>query len=113
MFHATHVVSHKYEEALDDTGIVLFDTQGNLWGFLAENNAAADVYLQFFDSNSGSSGNPVFTIRIPASSAVGKDIEDKAAYHFANGCSVRAVDARAGSSLSVAGPTLQFWYAKH
>lgn len=114
MFHAMHVVTHKYQESLTASGLVLFNTQGNLWGFLAENNDSSNtVYLQFYDSASGAVGNPVFTVRVPAGSAFGKDADDLAMYHFANGCFVRAVDARGGAVLTATAPTLQFWYAKH
>jgi hypothetical protein len=110
MFHMTHSVDHNYVAAFSSA--VIFNTQGNLWGFLVENNDASNpVYLQFFDSNSGAVGNPVFTIRIPVGSAFGKDVDEVAAYHFDNGCFVRAVDARGGTTLSVTAPTVQFWYS--
>jgi len=112
MFHMTHSVNHKYEAGLTASGVVVFNTQGNLWGFLAENNDNINnVYLQFYDSASGAVGTPVFTIRIPAGSAFGKDVDEIAAYHFSNGCFVRAVDDRSGSALTAATPTVQFWYS--
>jgi hypothetical protein len=114
MFHSQYVVKHRYEESLDNVGIQLFNTQGNLWGFLAENNDSSNtVFLQFFDSASGASGSPVFTIRVPAGSAMGKDVDELASYHFIEGCFVRVCDTRTGATLTANETTVQFWYANH
>ena len=110
----THAVDHKYEAAVDENGVVVFNTQGNLWGFLAENNSTSDIYLQFFDAASLAAATSIaFTVRLSASSALGKDADEISMHHFKNGCVVKAVnDARNGSALSVTEPTINFWYSQ-
>ena len=106
-------MEHKYVASLS-TVTTIFVGKGNLYGFLAENNGATDIYLSFYDRLIAgfdfAVDVPVFTVKVPASASFGKDAIEISYRYFSVGCVVAAVTGRAGNTLVPANqPSCQFW----
>lgn len=106
---------HSYTNSLSASALEVFLGRGNLYGFLVENNTASDIFLQVFDADSTASvtvgtTSPVFTVRIPGSSAFGKDADDMAYKFFGKGCVVAVTTTRTGNTAPATAATAQFWF---
>lgn len=106
---------HLYTNTLSASPVEVFSGRGNLYGFLVENNTTSDVYLQVFDA--AASGDvtvgttpPAFTLRIPGSSAFGKDADDTSYKFMSKGCIVAVTTTRTGSVAPGTAATAQFWF---
>lgn len=105
---------HQYKADLDETKFEVFSGQGNLYGFVVEDNSGSAVFLSVFDAAAIGDvtlgvTEPKFTLRIPASSAVGKDPSDSPYRFFAEGCIVAVVSTRDGVNAPGAPASAQFW----
>lgn len=106
---------HSYTNSLSASALEVFVGRGNLYGFLVENNTASDIFLQVFDAASAASVTvgttaPVFTVRIPGSSAFGKDADDMSYKFLGNGCVVAVTTTRTGNTAPATAATAQFWF---
>ncbi len=112
------VTEHSYEAAVTESPVLVFAGQGNLYGFLAEENGGVEAFLQFF--NAASTGAvtvgttvPVFTIRLGADSTFGKDADDSPVHHFSLGCVIAVTSTRTGAGAPSAGMTVNSWFWNH
>lgn len=108
------MVDHVVKPALAEVAQLVFTKRGNLYGFLVENNGAADCFIQFFDATAAvdvtvGTTVPDFTFRVPASGAMGKDVNDSPLHFFAKGCVVAVTATRTGNGAPAAPSTAQFW----
>lgn len=106
---------HLYTNNLSASPVEVFSGRGNLYGFLVENNTATDVYLQVFDAAASGdvtvgTTSPVFTVRIPGSSAFGKDADDMSYRFMSRGCVVAVTTTRTGNTAPATDATAQFWF---
>lgn len=106
---------HSYQASLDANPVLVFSGRGNLYGFLVEDNSGDDIFVQVFDAASAGDVTvgvsvPVFTFRVKADQALGKDVNDSPYRFFTRGCVVAVTSTRTGA-LSPASPAVgQFWF---
>jgi len=106
---------HSYQTSLDASPVLVFSGRGNLYGFLVEDNSGSDIYVHVYDAPSAASVTfgvtvPVFTFRVKADNAFGKDVNDSPYKFFALGCVVVVADARNSGSSPTSPATGQFWF---
>ena len=106
---------HSYTNNLSASALEVFVGRGNLYGFLVENNTASDIFLQVFDAADAASvtvgtTSPAFTVRIPGSSAFGKDADEMSYKFLGNGCVVAVTTTRTGNTAPATAATAQFWF---
>jgi len=112
---ASSATFKSYSESLDATPVLVFQGRGNLYGFLVEDNSGDDIFVQVFDAASvgdvtvGTTA-PVFTFRVKADQAFGKDVNDSPYRFFANGCVVAVTTLRSNAVSPSQGATAQFWF---
>jgi hypothetical protein len=109
------VTAHSYDASVTETATQIFTGRGNLYGFLAEENGGADVFIQIFDAAAAGDVTvgttaPDFTFRLTANSTFGKDVNDSPLHFFAKGCVVAVTTTRTGSGAPAAGATIQTWF---
>lgn len=112
---ASSATFHSYSATLDATPVLLFSGRGNLYGFLVEDNSGDDIFVQVFDAASAGSvtvgtTTPVFTFRVKADQALGKDVNDSPYKFFANGCVVAVTTLRNNAVSPSPAATAQFWF---
>jgi hypothetical protein len=112
---ASSATYHSYNANLDASPVLVFQGRGNLYGFLVEDNSGDDIFVQVFDAASAASVTvgvtvPVFTFRVKADQAFGKDVNDSPYKFFANGCVVAVTTLRNNSVSPSAGAAAQFWF---
>jgi len=112
---ASSATYHSYSASLDASPVLVFQGRGNLYGFLVEDNSGDDIFVQVFDAASVGDVTvgttvPVFTFRVKADQALGKDVNDSPYRFFANGCVVAVTTLRNNSVSPSAGATGQFWF---
>ena len=106
---------HSYQTDLNASPVLVFSGRGNLYGFLVEDNSGSDIFVHVYDAASAASVTfgvtvPVFTFRVKADNAFGKDVNDSPYKFFALGCVVVVSDARNGGVSPTTGATGQFWF---
>jgi len=112
---ASSATYHSYSASLDASPVLVFQGRGNLYGFLVEDNSGDDIFVQVFDAASvgdvtvGTTA-PVFTFRVKADQALGKDVNDSPYKFFKDGCVVAVTTLRNNSVSPSAGATGQFWF---
>jgi len=108
----------KYEPSIDETKVLVFAGRGNLYGWLLENNSAgSDVYASFYDAASTAAvtvgtTTPLFTIKINAGSAFGRDTQIHPYLFTSAGLVVAVVSTRNGAGAPASAATGQFWFEK-
>lgn len=112
------VTEHGYEAAVTETAIEIWSGAGNIYGFLAEENGGAEIFIQFFDAASAGAVTvgvtaPTFTVRLSASATFGKDTNDSPLHHFNEGCVVAVTSTRTGAGAPAAGATFNTWFWNH
>jgi len=112
---ASSATFHSYESSLNATPVLVFSGRGNLYGFLIEENSGADIFVQVFDAASAGAvtvgtTTPVFTFRIKADQALGKDVNDSPYKFFKNGCVVAVTTTRTGAVAPGTAASGQFWF---
>lgn len=112
---ASSATFHSYSASLDASPVLVFQGRGNLYGFLVEDNSGDDIFVQVFDAASIGDVTvgttvPVFTFRVKADQAFGKDVNDSPYKFFANGCVVAVTTLRNNTVSPSAGATAQFWF---
>lgn len=103
-----------YFPTMSASPVALFVGKGNLYGFYIENNSEDDIFLQVYDSASTNlvdlnTTTLVFTTRIKASAAFGKDVNDSPFRYFLKGCVVLISSDRSAKLAPVQPATAQFW----
>lgn len=111
--HKASKMKHLYLE-VGGTPVLVMAGQGNLYGWLVEDNSGDDIFLQVYDTVSMDPNvlnglTPSFTIRVKADNAMGKDVNDTAYEHFKNGCVVRVSASRTGATAPLQPASCQFW----
>lgn len=106
---------HSYESSLNATPVLVFSGRGNLYGFLVEDNSGDDIFVQVFDAASAGAvtvgvTSPVFTFRVKADQALGKDVNDSPYKFFKDGCVVAVTTTRTGAVSPPVAATGQFWF---
>lgn len=106
---------HSYESSLNASPVLVFSGRGNLYGFLVEDNSGVDIFVQVFDAASAGAvtvgtTTPVFTFRVKADQALGKDVNDSPYRFFKNGCVVAVTTTRTGAVSPGTAATGQFWF---
>lgn len=112
---ASSATFHSYSATLDATPVLVFSGRGNLYGFLVEDNSGDDIFVQVFDAASAAAvtvgtTTPVFTFRVKADQALGKDVNDSPYKFFANGCVVAVTTLRNNAVSPAMAATAQFWF---
>ena len=112
---ASSATFKSYSESLDATPVLVFQGRGNLYGFLVEDNSGDDIFVQVFDAASAGAvtvgtTTPVFTFRVKADQALGKDVNDSPYKFFKDGCVVAVTTTRTGSVAPSAAASGQFWF---
>jgi len=112
---ASSATFHSYSATLDATPVLVFSGRGNLYGFLVEDNSGEDIFVQVFDAASAGSvtvgtTTPVFTFRVKADQALGKDVNDSPYKFFKDGCVVAVTTTRTGAVSPATAATAQFWF---
>ncbi|NBW12340.1 MAG: hypothetical protein EBR82_30345 [Caulobacteraceae bacterium] len=82
---------------------------------MIEENSGADIFVQVFDAASAGAvtvgtTTPVFTFRIKADQALGKDVNDSPYKFFKNGCVVAVTTTRTGAVAPGTAASGQFWF---
>lgn len=106
---------HSYQTNLNASPVSIFAGRGNLYGFLVEDNSGSDIYVHVYDAPSAASVTfgvtvPVFTFRVKADNAFGKDVNDSPYKFFSQGCVVVVTDARNAGSAPTSAAVGQFWF---
>jgi hypothetical protein len=93
-------VERFYDGALTNTQVLVSDKRASLCGLLYENDDAAVAYLQFWNaaSTGAATGNPVWTVKCPATDGVALFPKKFPAQYFDKGIVVRAATTRTGST---------------
>lgn len=112
---ASSATFHSYETSLNATPVLVFSGRGNLYGFLIEDNSGDDIFVQVFDAASAGAVTvgttvPVFTFRVKADQAFGKDVNDSPYKFFKDGCVVAVTSTRTGLISPTSPATGQFWF---
>lgn len=112
---ASSATFHSYSATLDATPVLVFSGRGNLYGFLVEDNSGDDIFVQVFDAASAAAvtvgtTTPVFTFRVKADQALGKDVNDSPYKFFASGCVVAVTTLRNNAVSPTTAATAQFWF---
>ena len=112
---ASSATYHSYSASLDASPVLVFQGRGNLYGFLVEDNSGDDIFVQVFDAASVGDVTvgttvPVFTFRVKADQALGKDVNDSPYKFFKDGCVVAVTTLRSNSVSPSAGASCQFWF---
>lgn len=111
--HPSAAMDHIYDAAVGETKVEISATACNLYGFLVENNGAADVFMQVFNLPAASVtvGTTVAdaVYRIPASSNFGKDAQDMALDHLDGGCTIAVTAARTTNGAPAADASVHIW----
>lgn len=106
---------HVYEPSLNASPVLVFSGRGNLYGFLVEDNSGDDIFVQVFDAASAGAVTvgttpPVFTFRVKADQALGKDVNDSPYKFFKNGCVIAITTTRSGAVSPAEPASGQFWF---
>lgn len=108
-------VDHYYRIDLDETKREVMGSNGNLYGFLFENNSETDaVYVQMFNKLAASvtvgTTVPDFTYKVPAGAVFGKDAQEFAIDTFSIGLTVACTSTRTGAVAPAADLTCHIWH---
>lgn len=101
-----------YKVDVDNTKDLIFGAKGNLYSFYLENNdPASDVFIHFYDADdvgdvTVGTTQELFSLRIPAGGAIGKDSTDTSFAWFKDGLVIavtaaRGVDGAPGADATV------------
>lgn len=108
---------HDYNAAVDESKTQIFTGQGNLMGYLCENESGSDVYIAFYDAAQVGDvtlgvTTPVFTQRVKTDDVFGRDSDGLGYAYFENGCVVAVTSTRAGATAPAAPAILETWASK-
>jgi len=102
----------RFEDANADTPKQASNGKTNVYGFIADNLDAADIYICFFDKETAPTpgSDPVaLSFKVSAESTFGRDPGGIPLAHFASKCWVVAGLAPDGTGLITAEPVIQVW----
>lgn len=108
---------HKYFSSVDESKSLVFSGNGNLQGYLCENDSGSDVFIAFYDAANAGDVTlgvtaPAFTQKIAAGAAFGRDSNGYGYKNFGLGCVVAVVSARNGAAAPAAPAILETWSSK-